>query len=80
MGSEEKVYVVGENEKQNKQIFSSCVNNYDLIKDTGFRPEYSFEEGIKRTIEFFRKMLNFCGEKREKIWYLILYLELELQV
>ena len=46
---------IGENVKQNDKSFSSCVNNYDLIKDTGFQPEYSFEDGIQRTIQYFRE-------------------------
>mgnify|MGYP002509689483 CR=1 FL=1 len=46
---------IGENVKQNEKSFSSCVNNYDLKKDTGFQPEYSFEDGIQRTIQYFRK-------------------------
>lgn len=33
---------------------SSCVGIYDLVKDTGFQPDYTFEEGIKRTIEFMK--------------------------
>lgn len=46
---------IGENKKQSTRTFSSCVNNYDLKKDTGFRPEYSFEDGIKRTADYFRR-------------------------
>ena len=46
---------IGEDVKQNEKSFSSCVNNYELKKDTGFQPEYSFEEGIQRTIQFYRK-------------------------
>lgn len=41
-----------------KQSFSSCVNIYDLIRDTGFQPSISFEEGIARTIKYWRDMLN----------------------
>lgn len=33
--------------------FSSCVNIYDLIKDTGFVPEISFDEGIRKTIKYY---------------------------
>lgn len=35
------------------QTFSSCVNIYDLIQDTGFMPEITFEEGIRRTIKYY---------------------------
>lgn len=34
---------------------SSCVSLYDLTRDTGFYPQVSFEEGIRKTIEGFRK-------------------------
>ena len=46
---------IGENKKQSTRTFSSYVNNYDLKKDIGFRPEYSFEDGIKRTADYFRR-------------------------
>ena len=46
---------IGENSSLSRRTFSSCVNNYDLKKDTGFQPEYSFEEGIARTIEYYQK-------------------------
>lgn len=32
--------------------FSSCVNIYDLISDTGFYPSINFQDGIKRTIDY----------------------------
>lgn len=37
------------------KAFSSCVNIYELVKDTGFAPKVSFEEGINRTIEYYRR-------------------------
>ena len=46
---------IGENEEQSKRTFSSCVNNYDLKRDTGFQPRFSFEAGIRRTIDYFKK-------------------------
>lgn len=48
---------IGEIKSQSKSAFSSCVNNYDLIKDTGFLPRYTFREGITRTIEYYRDSL-----------------------
>lgn len=48
---------IGEIPSQNDRSFSSCVNIYDLIKDTGFRPRVSFEEGITRTVEFWKQLL-----------------------
>lgn len=40
------------------KVFSSCVSIYDLTKDTGFVPKISFEEGIRRTIEYYRKNMQ----------------------
>lgn len=38
-----------------KKAFSSCVSIYDLTKDTGYIPEVGFEEGIQRTIPYYRE-------------------------
>lgn len=48
---------IGEAPGLSKQTFSSCVNIYDLRKDTGFVPAVSFDEGILRTIEFWKKQM-----------------------
>lgn len=45
---------IGELENMSKQTFSSCVNIYELIKDTGFMPKVSFDDGIRKTIEWFK--------------------------
>ena len=37
---------------------SSCVNIFRLIRDTGFNPRVSFEEGIKKTIKYWEKKLQ----------------------
>ena len=37
----------------NKDTCSSCVNIYDITKDTGFQPSVSFADGIKVTIDAF---------------------------
>lgn len=31
-----------------------CADISDLTNDTGFIPQYSFEEGIKETIEWYK--------------------------
>lgn len=46
---------IGEAPSYSKQSFSSCVNIYDLIRDTGFRPQVSFDHGIRKTIEWFKQ-------------------------
>ena len=43
---------IGEYPGMSRQTFSSCVNIYDLIKDTGFVPEIGFVEGIEKTIRY----------------------------
>ncbi|MDO4219340.1 MAG: NAD-dependent epimerase/dehydratase family protein [Synergistaceae bacterium] len=48
---------IGEKPTMTKQTFSSCVNIFELTRDTGFLPEVSFEEGIKITIEYFKKLV-----------------------
>lgn len=48
---------IGSIPAMSQQTFSSCVNIYDLIKDTGFKPEISFEEGIRRTIKYYAEMI-----------------------
>lgn len=45
---------IGEVVSYNTKTFSSCVNTYDLIKDTGFSPEVDFETGIRKTILYFK--------------------------
>lgn len=40
-----------------EQTFSSCANIYNLVKDTGYMPGISFEEGIERTIPYYKERL-----------------------
>ena len=46
---------IGEVPSMSKQTFSSCVNTYELVKDTGYTVKVPFEVGMKRTIEWFKK-------------------------
>lgn len=46
---------IGEMPSLSKQSFSSCVNIYELIRDTGFQPEISFEDGIRRTVDYWKE-------------------------
>lgn len=46
---------IGEDISYNTKTFSSCVNTYDLIKDTSFSPEVDFETGIRKTILYFKE-------------------------
>ena len=45
---------IGEIPSMSEKAFSSCVSIHDLTNDTGFIPEISFEQGIKKTIEFYK--------------------------
>lgn len=45
---------IGDVPSMSNQSFSSCVNIYDLIRDTGFKPQVSFREGIEKTIKWFK--------------------------
>lgn len=51
---------IGEIPAYSDKVFSSCVSIYDLTKDTGFTPEVSFDEGIRRTIPFYMETLGLC--------------------
>ena len=46
---------IGERVCEYAEPESSCVNIEQLTRDTGFIPQISFEEGIKRTIEYYRE-------------------------
>ena len=48
---------IGEVPSLSDKAFSSCVSVKELTKDTGFVPEVSFEEGIKRTIAYYKSTL-----------------------
>ncbi|MBR6147683.1 MAG: NAD(P)-dependent oxidoreductase [Lachnospiraceae bacterium] len=45
---------IGEIPSMSEKVFSSCVSIRELQKDTGFVPEVTFEEGIKKTIDHYR--------------------------
>lgn len=49
---------IGDIPSLSDKAFSSCVNIYELAKDTGFEPMVSFDEGIRRTIEYYREVDN----------------------
>lgn len=49
---------IGDIPSLSDKAFSSCVNIYELAKDTGFEPRVTFEEGICRTISYYRSLLN----------------------
>lgn len=48
---------IGDVPSLSDKAFSSCVNIYELVKDTGFEPKVSFEEGINKTIEYYRSLV-----------------------
>ncbi len=49
---------IGEIPSMSDKAFSSCVSINELNKDTGFIPQVAFEEGIKKTIEYYRMMIE----------------------
>lgn len=49
---------IGDIPSLSDKAFSSCVSIYDITKDTGFVPQMSFEEGIRRTIPYYRAMIE----------------------
>ncbi len=48
---------IGDKPALSDKAFSSCVNIFELAKDTGFEPKVSFEEGIRRTIDYYRGII-----------------------
>lgn len=44
---------IGEKPALSDKAFSSCVSISELTRDTGFVPQISFEEGIRKTIAYF---------------------------
>ncbi|MFH0926480.1 MAG: NAD(P)-dependent oxidoreductase [bacterium] len=46
---------IGDKQYQDGQVMRLCTDINVLTKDTGFVPEYSFEVGIKETIEWVKK-------------------------
>ena len=48
----------GEIPYREKQVMHLCADISELTADTGFKPQYSFEEGIRETISWVRKMVD----------------------
>ncbi len=42
----------------NRNVLGSCMETYYLKRDTGFCPEVPFEDGIRKTIEFYKTVGN----------------------
>lgn len=49
---------IGKKKSRCVEAFSSCVNIEPLTKDTGFVPKISFEEGMVRTIEYYKSFIK----------------------
>lgn len=49
---------IGDIPQLSDKAFSSCVNISELTKDTGFVPEILFEDGIRKTIDYYRAELK----------------------
>ncbi len=45
---------IGEMEYSNNQVMHLCANISNLADDTGFQPEFSFHDGIARTIAWYK--------------------------
>jgi nucleoside-diphosphate-sugar epimerase len=50
---------IGDKEYEDNQIMHLCADISSLTGDTGFVPEISFEEGIRSTIEWFKRTNTF---------------------
>lgn len=47
---------IGEIPYADKQVLFLCANIDDLTKDTGFIPSYSFKDGIKETVDWYKSI------------------------
>jgi len=56
MDKEAKV-LLGAIPYSNNQVMHLCADISELTRDTGFVPEYTFEEGIKETVQWYRQLL-----------------------
>ena len=45
---------IGDLPYADKQVMYLCADISSLTRDTGFKPEYSFEDGIKKTVEWYK--------------------------
>lgn len=54
---------IGDIPTMSDKAFSSCVSISDIQEDAGFIPEVSFEEGIKKTIEYYRTLQRIDTER-----------------
>ena len=50
--------VFGEVPYYDKQVMYLCADITDLTRDTGFVPEVTFDEGIRKTVEWCRGEIN----------------------
>lgn len=48
---------VGERPYAEKQVMYLCADISELKQDTGFEPKYTFEEGIRETIEWYKRKM-----------------------
>ena len=53
----------GEVPYQEKQVMYLCADIDELTKDTGFKPQYTFEQGIKETVEWCK--MNMKGNSKQ---------------
>ena len=49
---------LGERPYPPEQVMYLCADNTDIIDDLGYKYRYSFEKGIKETVEWYKNMMN----------------------
>ncbi len=55
---EDYTEAIGKVPYSKKQIMYLEADNSEILKDTGWKPEVSFDEGIKKVITFYRELIN----------------------
>lgn len=48
---------IGAKKYSDKQVMYLCADISELVADTGFQPEYKFTDGIRETIDYWRKKI-----------------------
>lgn len=66
MGNDAKLTVDDNRLRPEKsEVFRLRCNNKKMFELTGFKPEYDFEEGVKRTVEWFKEKKNLSRYKTD---------------
>ncbi len=61
--NEKSQVAIGAKPYSEQQVMYLCADLEELTKDTGFLPEVSFQEGIRKTVDYCKKIRAFRGDE-----------------